>query len=468
MGRASAGKGCGVVRGDGPGPQPHRRGREWDQGPPHGVPRVRHLPGRLVGYLVRRIAPAIALACLVALALLLRVQVICRRRSGRRPRLVWGPDSIINIKYWSSALQARGYQSTTCVFDVSSINTRLDFDRHRDEFLPRFLFGELFHDYAIFAWALRSADVFMFFLDGGFLRWTPLRNLEAQLLKLAGRRLVVFPYGADIAVPGFLGPAEEALLRDYPQIAETADAVTERVDYFARWADVMIRNYQYGYLPRADILWPTILAIDTDEWSEVPASASGREGTPIVVVHAPNHRHIKGTDRLIEVVDELRSEGIEIELQVIEGRPNQEVRDAVRAADIVGDQFIAGYAMFAIEGMAAGKPVLSALAWMDSVVLETEAMRACPIVDVNLETLKDELRRLATDARARSELGAAGRRFAMHYHSYEAVGDGWEAILDHVWRGAPLPRELPPVAQPPAAAERSASRHSTTERSPSI
>jgi glycosyltransferase involved in cell wall biosynthesis len=428
---------------------------------------VRHLPGQLLRALIWRTAPALAFAALIALALLLRAQSILRRLFRRRPRVVWGPDPIINIKYWSQALRARGYESTTCVYNVYAIHTREDFDRHRDEFLPRFAYGDLYRDYAVFAWALRNADVFMFFLNGGFLRWTPLRNREAWLLRLAGRRLVVFPYGGDIAVPGHLGPAEEALLRDYPEFVETAEAVTERVDYFARWADVMIRNYQYGYLPRADILWPTMLAIDTDEWSEAPAAASDRDGGPVVIVHAPNHRHIKGTARLIEVVEELRSEGTAIELDLIEGRPNHEVREAVRSADIVGDQFIAGYAMFAIEGMASGKPVLSALAWMDPEVRETEALRACPIVDADLETLKEKLRGLATNAKARRELGAAGRQFALDYHSYEAVSDGWEAILDHLWGGAPLPRQLPPVGQPPVAAERSASRHSTTERSPS-
>ena len=351
---------------------------------------MRHLPGQLLRALVWRTAPVLALAGLIALALLLRAESILRRLARRRPRLVWGPDPIISIKYWSQALRARGYESTTCVYNVYAIHTREDFDRHRDEFLPRFTYGDLYRDYAIFAWALRSADVFMFFLNGGFLRWTPLRNREAWLLRLAGRRLVVFPYGGDIAVPGHLGPAEEALLRDYPEFVETAEAVTERVDYFARWADVMIRNYQYGYLPRADILWPTMLAIDTAEWSEAPVAATERDGGSVVIVHAPNHRHIKGTARLIEVVEELRSEGVAIELDLIEGRPNHEVRAAVRSADIVGDQFIAGYAMFAIEGMATGKPVLSALAWMDPEVRETEALRACPIVDTDLETAQGE------------------------------------------------------------------------------
>ena len=35
---------------------------------------------------------------------------------------------------------------------------------------------------------------------------------------------------------------------------------------FARWANLVIRNYQYGFMPRWDVLWPTQIAIDADRW----------------------------------------------------------------------------------------------------------------------------------------------------------------------------------------------------------
>ena len=73
----------------------------------------------------------------------------------------------------------------------------------------------------------------------------------------------------------------------------------------------------------------------------------------MVIVHAPNHRRIKGSDRLIEVVGRLAREGLQVRLVLLEQRPNEEVRESILRADIVADQFVAGYALFAIEGMAA-------------------------------------------------------------------------------------------------------------------
>jgi hypothetical protein len=384
---------------------------------------------------------------LAAVAVASRPLRVLRRILRLKPRLAWGPIPIISIKYWSAALRARGYPSFTLVGFVSRINVRDDFDRHTDEFLGPGGLAALARPFAVFAWLLVKADIVFSFLDGGFLRYTPLQEVEGRLLRLAGIKLVCFPYGSDVAVPGHIGVAEEALLTDYPEFVKTAERTRARVDWFCRWSDVVIRNYQFGYLPRSDVVWPTMLAIDTEEWSSDGAAREGDGTDEVVVVHAPNHRHVKGTDALIRAVADLEREGLNVRLNLIEGRPNHEVKKAVMEADLVADQFIAGYAMFAIEGLSAGKPVLSSLGWMPEEVRTTQALQSCPIVDTSVENLTENLRRLARDPGLRRELGEAGRRFALDYHSLSAVASSWEAILDHLWRGAPLPRELP-LGQP--------------------
>ena len=287
--------------------------------------------------------------------------------------------------------------------------------------------------------------MFIRFFDGGFLRWTHLKWLEAPLLRLAGKKLVVSPYGSDIAVAGHLGDLEEPLFADYPSLRENSPSTERWVLHTSRWADLIICNWQFGFLPRWDAVWLTQLAIDTEEWAE--AEAVGPDEGPareVSVLHAPNHRHIKGTVHLERAIDELREEGLPVGLEVIEGRPNDEIRRAMREADVVGDQFLAGYALFAIEGMATGKPVLSNLDSIPEPARQTEGMRDSPIVDTDPQQLRDDLRRLIESPQLRSDLGRAGRGFVMRYHSYSVVAGGWEAILTHVWKGEPLPDEMKP------------------------
>ncbi len=131
-----------------------------------------------------------------------------------------------------------------------------------------------------------------------------------------------------------------------------------------------------------------------------------------------------------------------MKLDLLEGRPNEEVKAAVLACDVVADQFIAGYALFAIEGMSAGKPVMSALGWMPEDLRSSPALRACPIVDTDTASLAANLRALVEDPSRRAELGLAGRQFVLDYHAYEPVARNWAAIIEHVWCGSPLPSEL--------------------------
>ena len=387
-------------------------------------------------------AGVLALPVILGSALVGRLRTARRRRSDKLPRLIWGPVPLISLKYWSLAMRERGYESTTVVHGFYGINTQGDFDRYFDEFLGTNRFWLLWRDYWIFCWTLLQGDVHLTFFDGGFLRATPLRALEGPLLKLAGKKLVVSPYGSDTAVPGFLGVTEEPLLLDYPQFRPAGPGIRRRVDYFARWGDLVVRNYQNGYMPRGDVLWVTQLAIDIPKDSAKGAAVS-TGGDEVVVVHAPNHRHVKGTAALIDAVESLTDDGLNVRLDVIERKKNEEVREAIASADILADQFIAGYAMFAIEGLAVGKPVLSALSGMPPEARVAASLGDCPIVDSNEQSVERELRRLVQDSALRRELGEAGRSFAGRYHSLEAVASSWEIALGHVWRGDPLPDELP-------------------------
>jgi glycosyl transferase family 1 len=394
------------------------------------------------------IAPRATLAYLIGIALIERARTAIRRRRGARPRLIWGPVPIISIKYWSEAMRAAGFESLTCVSEHYAINRREDFDVYRDQFLGRGAGSQLLPDYRFFAWTLRRGDVFLRFFNGCYLRYTPLEWREARLLKLAGKRLIASPYGADVAVSGHLGDLEQALWADYPVLAEHSDETRRWVLHHSRWADLVVRNWQLGFLPRYDVVWLNQIAIDLDHWNAT-GTDSGSDGHTgeVTVIHTPNHRNIKGTAHLERAVRELRDEGLAIRLEVLEGRPNEEIRAALMGTDIVADQFLLpGYAMAAVEAMAAGKPVLDNLSALPEELQATEAFRQCPAVDTNPDRLKEDLRRLVTNPELRRELGRAGREFVERFHSYEAVSHVWADVIDHAWRGTPLPQELLPSA----------------------
>jgi hypothetical protein len=421
-------------------------------------------------WVTERVITAAAFSFFVLLALVERARSAWRRMRGARPRLLWGPSPLLSNKYWSEAMQAIGYESRTCVDYNMRITRPEEWDVRRDDFLGDGRLSEGLRSHAMFAWAMRHADVFLFYFDGGYLRGTSLEWQEFRLLRLAGKKLVFSAYGGDIAVLGHLGELEKPLLADYPQLPETSPLAERRVLHALRWADVSLLTTQPGFQPWFNAVWGNQLAIDTSLW-HTDGRASNRDGRDgaVRVVHAPNHREIKGTAHLERAVRSLRAEGLEIELQILERLSNEEVRSVVLASDIVADQFLVGWGLFAVEGMAAGKPVLSNLDAIPALFQATEDVKRCPLIDTSPERLKDDLRRLVTSPQLREELGRASLDYVRRYHSYEAVAEGWKAIVEFAWRGTPLPERFVPPEKPhplpPVTGARPRGRSGTTARS---
>jgi hypothetical protein len=196
---------------------------------------------------------------------------------------------------------------------------------------------------------------------------------------------------------------------------------------------------QIDGLGRWDVLPFRAECIEVDAWKKkTPYSMNDGKNRPVIVVHAPNHRFIKGTDYLIQSIDELKSEGLQVELILIEKKQNTEVKKILEEkADIFFDQLILGYAMSAIEAFSVGLPVITNLENDDYVKVfrRYSYLNECPAMSASHETLTDVLRILVTNPGLRKELGEAGRKYAEKYHSFHTAQELFTRIYDKIWYG---------------------------------
>lgn len=404
---------------------------------------------RLIWVLIRHVVAAIALPVLAFAAMSVRGGTRGRAVRRERPRLLFGPVPIVTIKYMCEAVRRRGYPADAFVSHVYSINAESDYDIHLKDVVdpagwPARVLGGALAPYIAFLWVLRRYDVFHFFFDGGFLRDTPLRYFEVQLMHLAGKRIVVMPYGSDAAIPTLTRSLSwrQGMMAGYAELGRREEDTIRRVRYFCRRADFVVGCIVHAEtLPRWDLLTTHYYPIDIERWrSRTPPSPyDGRNG-PVSVVHTPNHRGFKGTELLIRACEELRAEGLQVELRLLEGVPNEEVRRILEESDILAEQFILGYGLSAMEGMSLAKPVMSNLSDDHYYLVHRlyTGLDECPIVSTSPESIKEELRRLVTDPELRAQLGAAGRAYVERFHSYDAVGRMWEAVYRHIWYGEEL------------------------------
>ncbi|KQW22306.1 hypothetical protein ASC80_02620 [Afipia sp. Root123D2] len=361
-------------------------------------------------------------------------------------QLIFCPTPLINNKYWAAALKEAGHDAVTLMTHYYAVYKRSDFDIYYED-IVKVHWAQVFRgfsyvvDFIAFFYVISHAKVVHIPFTGGPLGRTPFWRHECELYKAAGIKVVVIPYGGDAHMYSAIlnTSMRNALLIDYPAGARNERAIRERVEYWASQADCVICGALIYGMSRWDVTTPSPLCLNLAA-IEPRHDYSMSDGviSPVRIVHAPNHRGFKGTEFLIRAVEELLSEGLNIELILLEGVPNDQVMEVLRTkADILVEQLIAGgYALSAIEGMATGVAVLSGLEDQPrkTVFRRYSFAEECPILSTSPETIKKDLRILVTDPALRQRLGKAARQYAEKYHSYETAqylfGSVYAKIVD--------------------------------------
>lgn len=363
-----------------------------------------------------------------------------------KPKLVWGPVPLINNKYWSNALKKAGFESMTLMsLYYSRIHKKEDFDLYTYELpginkLPRFLI-KFFLIYCVpyysFLYSIVNFDIFHHHFDGGFLSSTPFWFLEASLLRRANCKSIITAYGSDAfrysQVPDT--SLRHVLISDYPLAAREETKIQKRVEYWVKNADIIIASFQVQGLGRWEVLCANMLTIDVSVWKmkKKYSNFNGRNGV-VKILHSPNHRSAKGTEFIIEAANQLRSEGLKVELLLLEKMKNDQVKEYIQNADILADQLFVGYGLSAMEGMATGLPVLSNTAIPEYTVFKRFAyLDECPVVATNVENIKENLKILITKPGLRKKLGREGRKYVEKYHSDETAVYIFGSVYDKIW-----------------------------------
>jgi hypothetical protein len=135
-----------------------------------------------------------------------------------------------------------------------------------------------------------------------------------------------------------------------------------------------------------------------------------------LIIHSPSKADLKGTDLILNVVDELRSEGLQFDFQFLEGVNNEDLIRKLEIADILIDQLYGnGPGTLATEAMAAGCAV--ATRFFKEYPLSGKA----PMCYIDEHVIKENLRMLITDMDYRSSLVSLSREYVETHNSCGVV-----------------------------------------------
>ncbi len=270
-----------------------------------------------------------------------------------------------------------------------------------------------FRRHLLFREAAQTCDVFIFVWQSFY---ADARDLA--YLKRIGKKIVVFFMGSEqrwknayeqemclFDIPSYYSRYEKksyecsfkklkSTLRYLRQVEKYADVIYS----LPNQSQLSLRPYSHFYIP-VDI--------------EIIEEKAAQRKIPIIA-HAPSSRAVKGTDLVLNALEKLKNEGVTFEIRLIENMPHKDALRTFTDSDIViGELFIPSAGKLDREALAAGKVVLSSVRrdYIDNLPAE------CPIIDVNPQTLYDELKKTILNYPRRVELAQRARPFVEKYHT---------------------------------------------------
>lgn len=324
---------------------------------------------------------------------------------ARPPRILHAPTDVGGHAYvLSRAERELGLESDVAVFASGPFQYGFDVDLHAG--VDRPVWVRLARRAAFLRRAASAYDVFHFNFGQTLLtvRQLGLTLDEMALLKRLGKTVLVTYQGCDVR-PKAACPCRKPSCFAEDRYRQPAAARALRHADRVFYLNPDLRQWLPGgqFVPYA--------SVDARELVPVPLP----EGEQLVVAHAPTDRDVKGTRHVIEAVDALRAEGLNVELDLIEGVPRAALLERLSRANVVVDQLLMGwYGGFAVEAMALGRPVLANI--RENEPEDNPFGSLLPIVRTSPSTLRDDLRSLAAGPERRRELGQTGRRFVEEQH----------------------------------------------------
>ena len=270
-----------------------------------------------------------------------------------------------------------------------------------------------------FAEFVKRYDIFVFFASRSLFR----RGMDLPALKAMGKTIIMRQGGSEVRDMCLAADFWEALGLPYPVYQHYPEEKRKKTE--TEYDIFNLPRYHPAFASKvhnvrmseryADAIFSAPLSqtlglrpyfqsgpvFNADEFTfRVP-----RRAVP-VILHAPTNMEFKGTEDIVDALEELRREGVAFRFVILNGVSHEQVREQLADADILVDQLGCGAGILAYEGMASGCAVLGG---------HTEAAsplpRHRPIFHVTRENLKERLRMVIDDVDLRTQLAVKGREF---------------------------------------------------------
>lgn len=260
--------------------------------------------------------------------------------------------------------------------------------------------------------ALETFDVFHFMFNTTLMQ----DYSDLPLIKAAGKKIFMHNVGSDVrqySISRKLTPYADYIVKNKneDQIRKQIECLAQYIDHCIV-ADAELYEYVKSFYKQVHFIRQPI---DLDKYKPLDNFVFRKEKP--VIVHAPTSPKVKGTEHILNAINELKKD-YNFEFIPVIGMSHEEAKKVYQQADIIVDQIlIGGHGGFALEAMAMQKPVICFI----SNFMREYYPKDLPIVSANPKNIRQELKTLIEDYEYRKEIAYKGRSYVERYHDVNII-----------------------------------------------
>ncbi|MDP4092257.1 MAG: hypothetical protein Q8920_02760 [Bacillota bacterium] len=200
------------------------------------------------------------------------------------------------------------------------------------------------------------------------------------------------------------------------------NAKKKRTEKFGRFADAIfaLNPDLFYFLPEKTVFLPYAILNNCNK-----VESNKHNGKKIKIVHSPTNRQVKGTQIVIDAVNEVNSKtGNRLELILVENMQHGEALEIYKQADLAIDQLNIGwYGGFAIEMMQLGIPVMAFINDYDLRFIPKDMKKECKeaFININPLTLANKLIEVIENIHILDRYAKASYDYANKWHNINYV-----------------------------------------------
>jgi hypothetical protein len=252
-----------------------------------------------------------------------------------------------------------------------------------------------------------------------------MQRIELSLLKIFGKKIFIQYQGDDARQGDYLLKNYEISIgniqnQNYYSLI-TDNIKKKQIKLFEKYCNKIyaLNPDLLGVLPSSAIFLP-YGHIALEEWEFINFNVNKSK---LHFAHAPSHRGVKGTELVLNAIDNLKMSKYDFDFTLIEGLSNIEAKEVYKNVDIIIDQLYAGwYGGLAVEAMALGKIVLVYIREEDLQFIPEQMKNDLPFIRTSPSTIEADIVNVLKMSKSDiNKISINGRKYVEKWHNPNIV-----------------------------------------------